>query len=113
MRDVRTVEADRSFGRLEQAQQQLADRRLAAAGFADEAQRLARLDRKADAVDRLHLRGVAAEQSAAQREVFLEVGDLDDGRHAATASPSTRSASWQATICASPIGRSCGVSRRQ
>src|SRR6185295_20198326 len=114
MGDVLAVEADRAFARFEQAQQQLADGGLAATGFADEAQRLAGVDGKAHAVDRLHHRGVAAEKSRAQREVLLQAFDFDDRlSHAATASPSTRSASWHATTWPSPIGRSSGVSTRQ
>jgi hypothetical protein len=55
--DVLAVELDRAFGRLEQAQHQLADRGLAAAGFADEAERLAGLNREAHAVDGAHVAG--------------------------------------------------------
>ena len=114
VRDVLAVEPDRAFGRLEQAQQHLADGRLAAAGFADEAQRLARIDREADAIDRLHHRDRAREQAALQRKVLLQVLDFDDRAHAAARSDaSTRSASWQATTWPAPIGRNSGASVRQ
>ena len=47
------VERDRAGRRVDEAEQQPPDRRLAAAGLADEAERLAAPDREADAVDRL------------------------------------------------------------
>ena len=98
MRDVLAVEPDRAFGRLEQAQQHLADGRLAAAGLADQAQRLARIDREADAVDRLDQRDRAREQAALQREMLLQVRRLRrPGSCGGPVGASTRSASWQAT----------------
>src|SRR5437588_635813 len=112
MRDVLAVKLDGAFGRLEQPQQKLADSRLAATGFANEAKRLARIDREAHAVDRLHHRGIACEHPTVQREVFLQARDFDDRRHAATIVASTRSASWQATRWPSPIGRNAGASTR-
>ena len=57
------VEAHRARGRLDQAQQHAARRRLAAAGLADDAERLACLEIKADAVDGLQ-RHRAAEHAA-------------------------------------------------
>src|SRR3979411_1063184 len=98
VRDVRAVEPDRAFARLDQAQQQVAEPRLAAAGLADKAQRLARIDRKTDAVDRLYLGRVAREQPAVEREMLLQAGDFDDRCHAATIVASTSSARWQATM---------------
>ena len=78
MRDVLAVEADRAGGRLDQAQQQRADRRLAAAGLADEAERLARRDREADAVDRLDRRTDRREQpAAAARKCLFRSVDLE------------------------------------
>ena len=56
---------DRSRGRLEQPQDGLADGRLAAAGFADQPERLALGDREAHAVDRVHFAPRAAEDAAA------------------------------------------------
>ena len=45
-----------------------ADRRFAAAGFADHAQRLADADREADAVDGMHGADAAAQHAAAHRD---------------------------------------------
>ena len=74
VRDVLAVEPDRARGRLDQAQHQLADGRLAAAGFADQAQRLAAVDREADAVDRLAPRG------RARRAARAAAGSASSGR---------------------------------
>ncbi len=76
LRDLRAVEADGSAGRLVEMQQRPADRRLAAAGLAHEAQRLARTDPEADAVHGLQHRGLA--EAGVNREVFLQVLDLDE-----------------------------------
>src|SRR6187200_1129312 len=102
MRDVLAVEPDGALGRLDEAQQQLADGRLAAAGLADQAQRLARIDREAHAIDRLDPGDRARQQAAPQREMLLQAGDFDHRAHAATAVASTRSASWHATTCPLP-----------
>ena len=56
----RTVPA----GRVEQARDAVADRRLAAAGLADEAEHLAGRDRERDAVDRVHDLPAAADARA-------------------------------------------------
>ena len=86
--DVLAVEDDRATGRLVQAQQGPPDGRLAAAGLADEAERLAPLDRQRDAVDRLDVSDVPVEQeAAADRKPDPEVIDLDEARtvrHAAS-----------------------------
>ena len=68
---------DRAAGRLVEAQDRPADRRLAAARLADEAERLAALDRQRDAVDRLHVADVAVhDDPAPDREPDL---NLDEG----------------------------------
>src|SRR5262249_22753998 len=48
VRDVEAVKPDRPRGRLEEAQGAVRDRRLAAAGFADEPEHLARREREGD-----------------------------------------------------------------
>ena len=64
-----------------------ADRRLAAARFADQRQGLALVDVERDAVDRIDDgRAAPPKKPAADREVLLEVVDLEQRRvaHAAT-----------------------------
>ena len=55
LRDVAAVEADRARRRLEQLQHQPRGRRLAAAGLADDAERLAAAHAERDVLDRVHL----------------------------------------------------------
>ena len=77
-RDVPAVEVDRARRRLDEPQQQPPDRRLAAARFADEPQRLAARDLEADAVDRLDDGDRPLQDPAADREVLDEIADLDE-----------------------------------
>ena len=63
--DLLALEADRAGRRLEQAHEQPRGRRLAAAGLADDAERLAAHDVEGDAVDRLHGADLALEDDAA------------------------------------------------
>ena len=74
------VEPDRARRRLDEPQQQPPDRRLAAARFADEAERLAARDLEAHAVDRLDDGDRPLQDPAADREVLDEVADLDERR---------------------------------
>ena len=80
-RQLPPLEADRAAGRLEQAEDAVAGRGLAGAGLADEAERLALADLEADAVhgpdevDR-----PVDQQARLDREVLLEVGDLEERR---------------------------------
>ncbi len=60
-------------GRLDETEEEAADRRLAAAGLADEPDRLAVVDVEADAIDGPDVADVAREQAAADREVLTEV----------------------------------------
>ena len=86
----RAVEDDLAAGRLVQAQERAADRRLAAPRLADEPERLAALDRERDAVDRLHVADVAVHHDPApDREPDAEVVDLDE-RVAHQAAPPSR-----------------------
>ena len=83
--DALSVEHDLSRGDVEQPQHRAADRGLAAAGFADERQRLAALDVERHAVDGTD-RGRLLPEAAAQRKMLLEIVDLEERAHAATAS---------------------------
>ena len=65
VRDVAALEDDLAAGRLEQPGEQPAGGRLAAAGLADQAERLARADVEVDAVDGLHRADLALQQSPA------------------------------------------------
>ena len=78
MRDVGAVDPDPARGRLDQAEDRAPDGGLAAAGFADQRQCLAGADRKADAVNRVDVASGAAQQAFFDREVLLEVLDLEN-----------------------------------
>ena len=65
VRDVLAVKEDPAAGRLIEAQDGSADGRLAAARLTDEPERLAALDRQADAVDGANVADVAVEDDAA------------------------------------------------
>jgi hypothetical protein len=77
-RDVAALEDDLPRGQLVQAHEAAAERRLAAAGLADETERLTRVDLEADAVDGLHARDLAADDPAAlDREVLRDLARLE------------------------------------
>ena len=78
-RDVPPLEADRPGGGRLLEQDQLGGRRLAASGFADEAERLAGVHRDVDAVHGLHPRRRAPEQPPPRGEVLLERPDFKNG----------------------------------
>src|SRR6266404_2632757 len=83
MRDVAASEDDPPAGRVEEPHDAARERGLAAARFADDAQRLALVQRQGNAVDRLHGRDLLLEDdSAGDREVLLDV--LDDEQFFAT-----------------------------
>jgi hypothetical protein len=67
---------------LDQAQDQPAGRRLAAARLADQAERLAAADGEVDAVDRAHHRArpAAEPQALAHREMLDQTGRLEQDR---------------------------------
>ena len=73
---VDAVELDLAGGRLEQPQQRAAERRLAAAGLADEADRLAAEDVEVDAVHRLELADGPLQDPLAHGEVLLHPARL-------------------------------------
>ena len=77
MRDVAAAEDDLSAGGIEQPHDAARERGLAAAGLADDAERLAFVQRQRDAVDRLHRSDLLLEDDPASNgEVLLDV--LDD-----------------------------------
>src|SRR6185312_15786529 len=78
--DVFAAEPHGSRRRFDQTQQAASGRRLAAAGLADEPERLAAVDREADAVDRLDERA-RAQKSRVAHEMLDEPGDFNE-RHA-------------------------------
>ena len=73
VRELVAVEHDRPGGRLDEAQDQPPDGRLAAARLADQPERLAAPDLEAHAVDGLDLADRALQDPAADREVLDEV----------------------------------------
>ena len=79
VRDVLPVEDHVAVRRLVQAQDRPAERGLAAAGLADEPERLATLDGEGDVVDGLDVADMAVEEEPAlDREPDLEVLDVDE-----------------------------------
>ena len=78
-RDVVAVEDDSPAVGAYRRSKRAADRRLAAPGLADEAERLAAADREGDVVDRPHVADVPIEQDARlDREPDAKVVDLDE-----------------------------------
>ena len=76
------VEDDLAGGRRRQLEDGPAERRLAAAGLADEAEDLAGEDVEVDAVDRVDGADLLAQQAADDREVLLEPADREQRLHA-------------------------------
>ena len=66
---------DLARGRLDQAKHAAPGGRFAAAGFADQPERLAAVDLKIDAVDGMDAAGLAAEQAALERKLLGQVRD--------------------------------------
>ena len=75
-RDALAFEPDLARGRLDQAQDAAPRRALAAARFADNAERFAGGQIEAHAVDRMNLLDRAAEPAALDREALDEIADL-------------------------------------
>ncbi len=97
--ELLTLEAHAAGGGLDQPQYDLARGRLAAAGLADQAERLGATDREGDAVDRQHLRADAREHPAAHGEVLLR----DPAPRGAAARPRSRAAARAQARMASRI----------
>ena len=89
--DAAAVEHDLSGGDVEQPQHGAADRGLAAAGLADQRQRLAALDVERDAVDGMDDAAACAHKPPPQRKVLLEVVDLEQSALMPPPPPSRRS----------------------
>ena len=77
LEDILAVEQHRAAQRLDQPHHRAAGRRLAAAGFADQRQRLAGLQAEGDVLDRVHPARDPAEQAGADIEARRQVGDLE------------------------------------
>ena len=78
-RDVPALEADASVRRIRQPHRHARKRRLARAGLADDAERLARREREVDAVDCLEP-APAPKEAAPERKVDADVGERQQGR---------------------------------
>ena len=77
--DLLALEAHRARRRVHQAQDQASGGRLAAAGFADQRQRLAAGDLEADVLDGAHQADdLAADEAAADRKMLDQAIDLQD-----------------------------------
>src|SRR5262245_12920187 len=98
MLNRRSLEDDLAVGRVEQADDRTAQRRLATARLADQPERLAFPNREAHIVDGVHVRHLALKNALADREVLLDVADLEkrglvrparllENRHAASTEP--------------------------
>src|SRR5262245_21645095 len=111
--DVLPVDADRAAGRFDQSQHAARHRRLAAAGLADEAKRLAGSKRKADAVDRMQRADPAAQNAASYRVMLDEVADLEQCARFAHDAATVSLARQHAARCGPPKSASGGYSARQ
>ena len=81
VRHVLALEEHPAAGRLVEAEHGPADGRLSAARLADQSERLASLDRQADAVDRLDVADVTIEEDALlDREPDTKLVELDERR---------------------------------
>ena len=78
---IAAFEADAAGVGLDQPQHQPAHRRLAAAGLADQRQRLAGLDNKTHAVDGVDMGGRPPEYRALRHETPGQILDLEQSRH--------------------------------
>ena len=74
MGNILAVEPDAAARRLDQPQDAARHRGFAAAGLADQPERFADAEREADAIDGMHGADLAAQNAAAHRIVFDEVG---------------------------------------
>ena len=96
LRQIASLEKHRPGGRLDQAQQQAAGGRLAATGFADEAEGFARADREVDAVDGACPCGSIPEKPAPAAEDLRHAPRFDHGSEC-----HARASSWG---CSKPNG---------
>src|SRR6185503_7214507 len=116
---VLALEADAAAARLLEPEHELGGGGLAAAGFADHAERPPALDRKRDAIDGAHHAAVAAEEPAPSSEVLAEPRRLEHDHQTAplrapvSAETEPAVASQQRTVRWSPNVRSGGAAWRQ
>src|SRR6185295_4996668 len=107
--DVLALEPDLARRRLDQPQDAAPGGGLAAARFADEAERLAGGDVEAHVIDGVDAIDLAREDPAADREIFDEAVDAQQRLgHCPRASART-----QATLCCAAISRSGGIASLQ
>ena len=85
LRDVPALEDHVALGRLEQPDDRAAERGLPAAGLADEPKRLSLADGEGHIVDGMDRPDLAPEHALPDREVLLDVLDLDQGLAAVAA----------------------------
>src|SRR5829696_649219 len=109
VRHVGAAEQDAAAGRLEQLHHHLAEGGFAAAGFADNAERLAAPDVEADAVDGANDMPLPPEEPAAERKMLDEVAHLEARGGAHAAASSTRSVCQQAATWPDPCSNSGGA----
>ena len=107
---VLALEAHLAGRGLDQAQHQAADRRLAAARFAHDGQRLAGLELEIDAVDGADMARHQAEGAAPHGKVLGEAGDFQERAHWITCASGARR---QRVRCPGATSTSGGVSVRQ
>src|SRR5262249_16007211 len=105
---------DLSRGRLDEPQDAASRRGLAATRFPNEAERLARREVEAHAIDRMDALHLALEQSPLDGELLHEVADLEKiVGHGGQAVPAAMSsARMQRTLWPRLISRSSGVAAR-
>src|SRR5260221_5010481 len=115
--DALAAHLDGAGRRIDQLENGLARRRLAATALANQAERLASFDREADAVNGKDLPDRLREETFAHRAMLLEVGDLEERwrtiRAPSGAHRTIRSEWKQAARCAEVFISSAGVSAWQ
>ncbi len=84
MRQILAVEQNASGGRVQEPDQDTAERGLAAAGFADQAERLACLDFQVHMIHRLDISGGPPQHSTFNRKGLDQVIDFDERAHRAS-----------------------------
>src|SRR2546421_12979898 len=72
------LEEDGPLRRLQQADDRPAERRLPAAGLADQPEGLAFPHREVDVVDRMHVRDLSLQKPLPNREILLDVPYFDE-----------------------------------
>src|ERR1700752_4784895 len=113
MGDVPAVDADLTRGRLDQPQHAACHRRFAAAGLANQPQCFALAQAEAHSVDRMHDADPAAQDACANRIMFDEVGDLEQGILLAHDAAAISAARQHAAKWLPPNFSSGGYSARQ